>query len=137
MTRTITTAAELETLLIAVGEHAEPAIVYEGQRPWIITESEEGEFWGWSYREEDDHPLKNAADLKLPLRVLHIPGEQDRPLPDRDTIAKALYAADPITYINREGHHQTLYDWEDAPNPLRRALLAQANAVLALIRNDQ
>lgn len=78
--QTINTPEELDALLSQAGQDAEPLVVREGFRVWILTEDEGGQWWAWSWREEGEsaNPV-HAEALTLPLTVLYRP---DAPTPD-------------------------------------------------------
>jgi len=88
MSEQITTAEERDDLLRSVGEQAEPAVIRVGFRPYILTEDERGEFWGWSWIEEGERRGSVVArGLALPWTVLYRP---DTPATDgepRDALA--------------------------------------------------
>ena len=74
MSEQITTAEERDDLLRSVGEQAEPAVIRVGFRPYILTEDDRGEFWGWSWIEEGERRGSvMARGLALPWTVLYRP----------------------------------------------------------------
>lgn len=72
MREAILTEDDLWALLAVAGEGAEPVVVREGSRVWVLTECQDGEWWAWSWREEgeDGKPVPVEA-LRLPLTVLY------------------------------------------------------------------
>lgn len=78
----IFTAEELDAILTVAGEEAEPVVVREGSRFWILTEDEDGQWWAWSWREEgeDGKPVR-IETLELPLVVIYRPAEATPPKP--------------------------------------------------------
>ncbi|UJP39342.1 hypothetical protein [Cellulomonas palmilytica] len=90
MAEQITTAAELDALLAAAGEMAEPVVVREGFRVWILTEDEDGRWWAWSWREDDEEGLgRRVESLRLPLAILH--PRPDAPAPsDEEALVERL-----------------------------------------------
>lgn len=79
MNDTITTAAELDALLMAVSVSAEAAVIMHNSRPYLITEDEWGEFWAWSYQcEDEERPYVSAEGLPLPWTVLWRPDQRCR-----------------------------------------------------------
>lgn len=104
----IRTPEELDALLGQAGQDAEPLVVREGFRIWILTEDESGQWWAWSWREEGEsaNPV-HAEALSLPLTLLHpLP---DAPAPaaeDREALAR-------IAALVYEDHQR--YDKNDSP----------------------
>ena len=129
MAEQITTAAELDALLAAAGEMAEPVVVREGFRVWILTEDEDGRWWAWSWREDDEEGLgRHVESLRLPLTVLYRPDATALPIPDgpkmlRETLCVAQHAINARPYDeDRKPHHsrrlQVLIDALDETRPL-------------------
>lgn len=102
MAEVITTAAELDAVLAVAGEMAEPVVVREGFRVWILTEDEDGRWWAWSWREDDEEGLgRRVESLRLPLAILHprpnAPAPSDE---DRETLACIVFGG----LRHRRGH---------------------------------
>lgn len=95
---TITTSDQYKAALAWCFERGEPLIVRESARPWILSEDERGDAWAWSWREDSDDEREGegpggtvvpAEALRLPVTVLHVPGEQPRPSVTDDALAEA------------------------------------------------
>lgn len=96
MTETVTTAAELDALLMAVSECAEAAVIQTAdRRPYIITEDDSGTFWADSYWQEDEARGPWAAEsIPLPWTVLYRPGAEPAPVkPSREDATEAIITA--------------------------------------------
>ena len=88
----ITTAEERDDLLRSVGEQAEPAVIRVGFRPYILTEDDRGEFWGWSWIEEGEHRGSVVArGLVLPWTLLYRPDAPATVDEQRETLARGAF----------------------------------------------
>lgn len=79
---TITTAEQLDEFFAVTG--VEYVVVAEkGWRPWLVTSTEGGDLYAWSWREEDEDTDGNVIrtdGLDYPLTLLSLPpGEQPSP----------------------------------------------------------
>jgi hypothetical protein len=133
MTETITTAAERDALLMAVGENARAACVEDRYGDtWLIVENDGGDFIAWSYPHEDYpdvHNWKMAEALEMPLTVLYRP-DQPTPTvkPSVEGIIEALVSAAPEVYAERG------VTWsESKAADIRASAGPYARAVLALL----
>jgi len=98
MSEQITTAEERDDLLRSVGEQAEPAVIRVGFRPYILTENERGEFWGWSWIEEGERRGSvKARGLALPWTVLYHPDAPAGATVTREAVEAAWSAWFPST----------------------------------------
>lgn len=132
MTEIITTAAELDALLMAVSECAEAAVIQTAdRRPYIITEDDSGTFWADSYWQEDEARGPWAAEsIPLPWTVLYRPDAEPALVkPSREDVARTLFQWDIAP-----DHHQPHPLWDDPHSArLRDLWLSAADAVLALL----
>ena len=96
----VTTDDEQDLLIADIAETGRPAVIVSAGRIFILTEDESGEFWGWSWREQDDDSLPTPAfadSIPLPwLVVVH---------PRIEPVVR-------YTYIPRYG------DWDENHLPL-------------------
>jgi hypothetical protein len=80
-------------VLAVAGEQAEPVVIRDasGFRIWTLTEDEDGEWWGWSWREEDEEWKPVRADrLRYPVTILHAPDAVLATLPDSAATAPVV-----------------------------------------------
>jgi hypothetical protein len=109
---TITTAAELDALLMAISESAEAAIITQCRRPYLITEDDCGDYWAWSYQiEDEDLPYVSAETLALPWVVIYRPDQPQRT--EAQIKAEALRDAAETAEdaLSESEHQQWDYDW--------------------------
>jgi len=132
----ITTVGELDALLSQAGQEAEPLVVREAFRVWILTEDEDGQWWAWSWREEGENgnPV-HAEALSLPLTVLHTGVDAPPAAPTAGVDREALVNALRPVLCNASS-----YPREVQPRILGRdmgpLLAAAADAVLAFLADQ-
>ena len=115
MSEIITTAAELDALQLAVGEHGAAAIVREcySRQQWLIVEDEWGQFTAWSYpTDEGDNAQPVTALLERgPLTVLYRPDQPPRTEAQIKAEALREVAETAEDALSESEHQQWDYDW--------------------------
>ena len=71
--RTITTAEELDAAIEQSFGQGENLILFDGWRPWIIWENDQGDIRVSSLPVEDDPDSLGLSDIPLPATVLYEP----------------------------------------------------------------
>ena len=142
MTRQVTTVEELDALPIGTVIRDADFYFADGTFGWhgtVMPREEEG----WLY-DNCCGRHQPSNDIALPVTVLYEPGEQPRPLPDREQIARAMEQV-LIESVGEctcgEAHtSRNLYDpdclWHNV-NPRGGFPGDAADAVLALLKREQ
>lgn len=71
--RTISTAEELDAAIVRAFEEAQNLVLFDGWRPWIIWENDQGDTRVSSLPVEDDPAHLGLSDIPLPVTVMHSP----------------------------------------------------------------